>query len=127
MKTLTLSLLLLAALAYSAYGQAVLQPAALMPNKVESGGLVLPTTIATVETSNFRVVQLTVYNRSGATGTVSVCDRQAVPKCILSSVTNIANGEHVVVSFPAGWLMKSGMTWLASADGFEASLVAMKP
>lgn len=122
-----LSLLLAAAFASLALAQSPLAERKLMPTKQETGLMTVPTSAGTIATADFRITQLSIYNRSSSTVTATVCDRQSPTKCVLDTMTNITAGQHIIIYWPEGLLMKSGMTWLASAAGVEGSIVAVKP
>ena len=126
MKTI-LSVLLAAAFASLAIAQSPLADRKLMPAKQETGLVAVPTSAGTIATTDIRLTQLSIYNRTSSAVTATVCDRQSTARCILDTVTSIAAGQHLIIYWPEGLLMKSGMTWLASASGVEGSIVTTKP
>lgn len=93
---------------------------ALAQPRVETTAVLVPSSATSVVSVTARLFQVTLNNKSGSTVYCSILDKQATPLPLYgdganSSVGAIAAGTLVVMAFPFGRLMTSGITWSCSS------------
>lgn len=94
--------------------------------ELKTGLFDVPTSIATLATVDVLADQISLYNTTAGTLTVSLCDRQSTPKCIIDSRLSLATGQAAILVWPKGELFKGGLTIVASGAGVTGGVSARK-
>lgn len=94
--------------------------------ELKTGLMDVPTSTGTLATVNVLADQVTLYNSSAGSLTVSLCDRQVSPKCVIDSRLSLTAGQVAIIVWPKGELFKSGLTWVASGAGIVGGMSARR-
>jgi len=95
---------------------------AAMPNKFSESLAAVPAVAADLATKDAMIWQIHVSNPTAGAITFTVTDKQATPRNVLPVVSIAANTAYVC-SWPEGLFCSSGLAWVASGVGLEASIV----
>lgn len=92
------------------------------PNSLSESVTTVPAVAADLATTDATIWQIMVCNTTAGAITFTVTDKQATPRYILPAVS-IAGNTTYIVSWPEGQYCDSGISWVASGVGLQASLV----
>lgn len=92
------------------------------PNGFSEAVQTVPAVAADLSTTDSLLWQIMVCNTTSGALTFTVTDKQATPRYILPAVS-IAGNTTYVISWPEGQFCDSGINWVASGAGLQASIV----
>jgi hypothetical protein len=91
-----------------------------------NGLTVVPESPAILIPSSSVIFQITVTNVSRKAASLTITDRQAVPRHLLKSFPVASSASHIF-SYPYGVTMLDGIIWSASAGGaLEAEIFGVQ-
>ena len=83
-------------------------------NAIQQGLSLVPSSLTAVTSADSVIYQITVSNVDSGAHTLLVQDQQATPGILVPTISIPAN-TVIIMEFPEGILMKSGIKWQASA------------
>ena len=95
---------------------------AALPNKFSESLAAVPAVSADLATKNATIWQIHVANPTAGAISFTVTDKQSTPRNVIPVVSIAANTAYVC-SWPEGLFCESGVAWVASGAGLEASIV----
>lgn len=92
-------------------------------NSISEAIQVVPTDATDLTTTDTRIYQLSVCNTTAGALTITIKDKQATPRNVLTAVSIAANTAYIL-AWPEGLFCDDGVNWIASGSGLEASVTA---
>lgn len=91
-------------------------------NSVPETITTVPTGATDLTTTDSRLYQISIANTTAGALTITIKDRQSTPRNICTAASIAANTTYILV-WPEGLFCSSGINWIASGSGLEASVV----